>query len=88
MPRDLYGVPASFARGVFKRYQHEGHLHFLTFSTHHRAPILPGHLLTFEHSLEQTRKRYHLNVHGFVLMPGHVHLLLSEPANPLILSSP
>ena len=66
-------------RGL-KRYQNEGHLHFLTFSTHRRAPILPNHFLTFEHSLERTRRRYHLDVHGFVLMPEHVHLLLSEPA--------
>ncbi len=80
MPRGLNGVPASFARGVFKRYQNEGHLHFLTFSTHGRAPILPDHFLTFEHSLEQTRRRYRLDVHGFVLMPEHVHLLVSEPA--------
>lgn len=30
-------------------------------------------------ALENTRKRYALRVFGFVLMPEHVHLLLSEP---------
>ena len=30
-------------------------------------------------ALENTRKRYGLHVYGFVLMPEHVHLLLSEP---------
>jgi putative transposase len=29
--------------------------------------------------LEQTRKRYGLRVYGFVVMPEHVHLLISEP---------
>jgi len=30
-------------------------------------------------ALENTRTRYALRVFGFVLMPEHVHLLLSEP---------
>jgi putative transposase len=30
-------------------------------------------------ALENTRQRYALRVFGFVLMPEHVHLLLSEP---------
>ena len=63
-----------------KRYQTEGHLHFITFSCHARKPHLTRHYETFEQSLEQTRKRYNLEVHGYVLMPEHVHLLLSEPA--------
>jgi putative transposase len=32
-------------------------------------------------ALESTRKRYGLRIFGFVLMPEHVHLLLSEPEN-------
>ena len=63
-----------------KRYQQEGHLHFITFSCHRREPHLARHYPLFEQALEQTRKRYHLEVHGYVLMPEHVHLLLSEPA--------
>ena len=62
-----------------KRYQDEGHLHFITFSCYRREPTLPPFYLLFEHTLEQTRKRYHLDVHGYVLMPEHVHLLLGEP---------
>ena len=62
-----------------KRYQEEGHLHFITFSTYRRDPTLPLFYQLFEEKLEQTRKRYHLDVHGYVLMPEHVHLLLSEP---------
>ncbi len=63
-----------------RRYQQEGHLHFITFSCHGREPHLTRHYLLFEQSLEHTRKRYNLEVHGFVLMPEHVHLLLGEPA--------
>ena len=33
----------------------------------------------FERSLEQTRRRYRLDVIGYVVMPEHVHLLVSEP---------
>ena len=63
-----------------KRYQTEGHLHFITFSCHGRQSHLTRHYEIFERSLEQTRKRYNLEVHGYVLMPEHVHLLLGEPA--------
>ena len=36
-------------------------------------------LLSCLRALENTRRRYGLRVYGFVLMPEHVHLLLSEP---------
>jgi REP element-mobilizing transposase RayT len=29
--------------------------------------------------LEQTRRKYHFVVHGYVLMPEHFHLLITEP---------
>jgi len=32
----------------------------------------------FEHSLEQTRQRYAFFITGYVVMPEHVHLLISE----------
>jgi len=63
-----------------KRYQTQGHLHFITFSCHHREPHLTHHYTLFEQSVEKTRKRYNFDIHGYVLMPEHVHLLLSEPA--------
>jgi putative transposase len=64
-----------------KRYQQTGDLHFITFSCHGRKP----HLATaagrdlFERTLEETRRRYVLRIFGYVVMPEHVHLLLSEP---------
>jgi putative transposase len=34
---------------------------------------------TFEAALERVRRTYELRVFGYVVMPEHVHLLLSEP---------
>ena len=33
----------------------------------------------FESALERVRRKYRLYVYGYVGMPEHVHLLLSEP---------
>lgn len=64
-----------------KRYQTAGHDHFVTFSCYQRQPLLKcDHSRTvFEETLEQLRKRHRFLVFGYVLMPEHVHLLLSEP---------
>jgi putative transposase len=69
-----------------ERRQQTGNLHFLTFSCHNRNPYLstPRAASIFEHSLESTRHKYQLQILGYVVMPEHVHLLLSEPpAHPL-----
>jgi putative transposase len=56
-------------------------LHFLTFSCYHRQPFFdtarPCDL--FLQVLERVRRRYRLVVVGYVVMPEHVHLLVSEP---------
>jgi putative transposase len=56
-------------------------LHFLTFSCYHRLPLLASAsrcdlLLDI---LERVRRRYRLVVLGYVVMPEHVHLLVTEP---------
>jgi len=63
------------------RFQNSGNLHFLTFSCHDRNPYLNTLEIreVFESSLEAIRRRYVIRVYGYVLMPEHVHLLLSEP---------
>jgi putative transposase len=63
------------------RYQQTGALHFLTFSCYHRLPKLgtPASRDRFEHSLESTRAKYAFHVFGYVVMPEHIHLLVSEP---------
>jgi putative transposase len=64
-----------------KRYQHEGDDHFITFSCYRREPYFTTTASKdiFLDSLELTRKRYNFEVLGYVVMPEHVHLLLSEP---------
>lgn len=64
-----------------KRFQQARCLHFITFSCHHREPFLstPHSRDTFEDTLEQVRKWYGLYIRGYVVMPEHVHLLVSEP---------
>jgi putative transposase len=63
-----------------KRFQNDGSYHFITFSCHHRDPLLsvPARNL-FEETLERIRRWYDFYVFGYVLMPEHVHLLISEP---------
>jgi putative transposase len=41
-------------------------------------------LHTFEAALERVRRNYGLYVYGYVVMPEHVHLLLSEPARGIL----
>jgi len=67
-------------RGL-KRYQQAGDLHFITFSCYRRQPLLgtPQARRIFEQTLEQVRRWYGFYVTGYVVMPEHVHLLVSEP---------
>jgi putative transposase len=69
-----------------KRYHHTGDLHFITFSCVRHRPILgtPEARDKFLEILEQARIKHSFHVLGYVVMPDHVHLLLSEPEeNPL-----
>ncbi len=64
-----------------RRFQQTGELHFITFSCYRRQPKLAALAAraTFECSLEQARRRYAFCVIGYVVMPEHVRLLVSEP---------
>ena|SRR6184192_2844964 len=64
-----------------KRYQHQHCLHFITFSCYRRMPLLDSVAAreTFECELERVRRWYGCYVTGYVVMPEHVHLLISEP---------
>lgn len=64
-----------------KRYQQTGDLHFITFSCFQRLPFLSGSHAkhVFQEMLETLRKRHGRFIAGYVLMPEHVHLLLTEP---------
>lgn len=64
-----------------QRFQEARCLHFLTFSCYQRAPRLGTARARdlFEHTLERARRWYGFYVTGYVVMPEHVHLLISEP---------
>ena len=55
--------------------------HFITFTCYRRRPHLSATDArnVFLKSLERTRVLYGMRVYGFVVMPEHVHLLVSEP---------
>jgi len=63
------------------RFYGAGDPHFVTFSCHRRLPLLANPVLRDQllEILERVRRRYRLIVLGYVVMPEHVHLLLSEP---------
>ena len=63
------------------RYYGSGHLHFITSTCHHRRPFLGTvrRRNLFLKILEQVRVRYSFAVVGYVVMPEHIHLLISEP---------
>jgi putative transposase len=57
------------------------HLHFITCSCFQRLPLLNRAYSRdcFLSILEQVRQRYRFVVVGYVVMPEHVHLLITEP---------
>lgn len=66
---------------LLRRYYGAGDLHFITGSCYGRQPVLhtAQRRDPFLTVLEQVRKRYRFVVMGYVVMPEHFHLLISEP---------
>ncbi len=64
-----------------KRYYGRGDLHFLTFSGYQRRDLLTTKRAKslFVRELGRVRKEYGFHLVGGVVMPNHVHLLISEP---------
>jgi len=64
-----------------RRYHHSGQSHFLTFSCYRREPRFQSASTydLFLTSLENMRVKFGVYIYGYVVMPEHVHLLLSEP---------
>jgi putative transposase len=71
---------SSMPQGLHRSYGSDD-LHFLTFSCYHRKPFFRDAALCdlFLKALEGARRRYRFVVLGYVVMPEHVHLLVSEP---------
>jgi putative transposase len=64
-----------------RRHYGKGDLHFITFSCYERRPHL-GTIRArnlFVKVMGEVRERYGFLLVGYVLMPEHVHLLMSEP---------
>jgi putative transposase len=64
-----------------RRFYGNGDLHFVTFSCYRRLPLLGNARRRdlFLRTLEAIRRHYRFIVIGYVIMPEHVHLLVSEP---------
>ena len=64
-----------------RRFQQTRQSHFVTFSCYRRQPFLssPDAYELFVQCLEEMRRRFRICVYGYVVMPEHAHLLLSEP---------
>jgi putative transposase len=64
-----------------RRYYGAGDLHFITCSCYRRQAMLGTALRRdlFLRVLEQVRRRYQFVIIGYVVMPEHIHLLISEP---------
>ncbi len=67
-------------RGL-RRFQQSRQSHFVTFSCYRRQANFtrPEIYDLFVQCLEDMRRRFSMCVYGYVVMPEHVHLLVSEP---------
>ena len=74
------GLFASFMPRLRRIYGF-GHLHFITFSCYRRLPLFASARSrnVFVRTLDQVRCEYGFRLVGYVVMPEHVHLLISEP---------
>jgi putative transposase len=75
------GVPSGL-----RRFQQTRRSHFITFSCHRRQPNFcsPDIYDLFVQVLEDMRRMFSRCVYGYVVMPEHVHLLVSEPERGLL----
>jgi len=64
-----------------RRYYGKGDLHFITFSCYRRLPLLKSARArdVFVRELAKLRDELEFRLVGYVVMPEHVHLLVSEP---------
>jgi putative transposase len=79
-----WGSYAAYATSMpwsLKRFQNTGQTHFITFSCYHRRPMFTTEAIRrlFESALERVRRNFYLRVYAYVVMPEHIHLLVSEP---------
>ena len=70
-----------FMPSGLQRVYGQGHLHFITFSCYRRLPLLRTASARdlFVKELGKVREESDFQLIGYVVMPEHVHLLMSEP---------
>jgi putative transposase len=88
-----WGSYAAYATQMpwsLKRFQNTGQTHFITFSCYRRRPMLTANPTRrlFEYVLERVRIKFQLRIYAYVIMPEHVHLLLSEPETHALTGAP
>jgi REP element-mobilizing transposase RayT len=92
VPANKVDCPDALGTDAFSARRAESFRHFLLLPSPHSTPSLrsvaQGRLWLFttdasfrifESALERVRRRFRLQVYGYVVMPEDVHLLLSEP---------
>jgi len=64
-----------------RRFYGKGDLHFITFSCYQRLPLLKSARAQdiFVEELAKLREELGFRLIGYVVMPEHVHVLMSEP---------
>ena len=64
-----------------RRFHNSAQSHFVTMSCYHRQPRFntPAVSDLFLHCFEEMRRRFAMRIYGYVVMPEHVHILVSEP---------
>ena len=80
VPPCKLGVRLAMPAGL-RRYYGKGDLHFITFSCYRRLPLLKTTRARdiFVRELARVREELGFRLIGYVVMPEHVHLLMSEP---------
>jgi len=70
-------------RNRLQRFYGRGDLHFVTFSCYRRRPFLGTARARhcFVKALDQVRTQHCFQLIGYVVMPEHVYLLITEPVN-------
>lgn len=68
-----------------RRFQQTRRSHFVTFSCYRRQPKFRSSEVydLFLQTLEDMRRLFSMRIYGYVVMPEHVHLLVSEPERRL-----
>lgn len=67
----------------YRRSREAGALYFFTVVTHERRPLLirPGMRLSLRRAIQEVRQRHPFVIHGWVLLPDHLHCLWQLPAD-------